>query len=362
MKTVLQITAYYPPHLGGVERVARALAEKLAERREVEVLTSAVGSKAGTESSGGVRVRRCRAIEAAHTPVAPGLFAALIRAPRGSVWHLHCAQAVIAEQVMFAALLRRQKYIFHFHLDVGVSGPLGRLLPFYKKHFFGRALRAAAGVIVLTREQAEFVQRVYRIEQSRVHVVPNGIAAEFFGQPRRRTDAETPLRLLYVGRLEAQKNVARLLDAMSLVQEKIELRIVGDGSLRAELEEHAARLGLNVEFAGSLYGDELLRAYAEADAFVLPSDREGMALVALEAMAAGLPVVATDVPGNRELLDGLGVLADPEPSALARALDSVAADAQLSHEVAERCASAARAYSWDVVADLVERVYDEVYA
>ena len=82
MKSVLQITAYYPPHLGGVERVARALAETLAERREVEVLTSAVGAKAGTESSGGVRVRRCRAIEVAHAPISPGLFAALIRAPR----------------------------------------------------------------------------------------------------------------------------------------------------------------------------------------------------------------------------------------------------------------------------------------
>ena len=311
-KSVLQITAYYPPHLGGVERVAQALAEELAGRREVEVLTSAVGAEAGAEPTGGPRIRRFRAVEVAHAPIAPGLFTALLRAPRGSVWHLHCAQAVIAEQVMLAALLRRQKYVFHFHLDVGVSGPLGRLLPFYKRHFLGRAMRAAAGVIVLTNEQAEFVQRTYRIEPSRVHVVPNGISAEYFREPRRPGDAAgRPLRLLYVGRLETQKNVARLLDAMSLTREKIELLIVGDGSLRAELERRATRLGLGVEFAGSLYGDDLLRAYAEADAFVLPSDREGMALAALEAMASGLPVVATDVPGNRELLDGRGVLAAP---------------------------------------------------
>ena len=52
----------------------------------------------------------------------------------------------------------------------------------------------------------------------------------------------------------------------------------------------------------------------------------------------------------------------PEPAALARAVDELAADAQLRYEVAERCATAAHAYSWDAVADMVERVYDEVYA
>jgi glycosyltransferase involved in cell wall biosynthesis len=137
---------------------------------------------------------------------------------------------------------------------------------------------------------------------------------------------------------------------------------VGDGALRGDLERRAAALGLSVEFAGSLFGDDLLRAYAQADAFVLPSDREGMALVALEAMAAGLPVIATDVPGNSELVSGRGLLAAPEPAALAEALDRVAADPEFRFELARRCSAAARAYSWDVVADEVERVYREVYA
>ena len=366
-RRVMHIAAYYPPHLGGVERVAQALAQTLAERREVEVITTALGSDESTgPAKGAVRVRRFRAAEVAHTPISWGLFAALLTAKRDAIWHLHCAQALIAEQVMIAARLRRQKYLLHFHLDVDSSGPLGRLLPLYKKHIFARAMRAAAAVIVLTPAQAAFVEREYRVPAERIHVVPNGVGREYFIPARRsRSDEGLPetgaLRLLFVGRLEVQKNVARLIDALALVKEKVQLRIVGDGALRAQLEQRAAASGLPVQFAGALHGEDLLRTYAEADAFVLPSDREGMALVALEAMAAGLPVIATDVPGNAELIAGRGLLAAPDPAALAEAIDAVAADRELRAELARRCADAASEYAWDAVADRVERIYDEVY-
>jgi glycosyltransferase involved in cell wall biosynthesis len=373
-RRVLHLAAYYPPHLGGVERVAQALAESLAARREVDVITTALGADASPGShrepqsdsrSGAVRVNRYKAVEIAHTPVSWGLFTALLKADRGAVWHLHCAQALIAEQVMIAARLRRQKYLLHFHLDVGVSGPLGRLLPLYKKYVFARAVRAAAGVIVLTAAQASFVQEVYRVPADRIHVVPNGVADRYFRTPRRSpgsgSDKPRPLRLLFVGRLEVQKNVARLIDALALVTEDVQLRVVGDGSLRPELERLAAAAAAPVEFAGALDGEDLLRAYAGADVFVLPSDREGMALVALEAMAAGLPVIATDVPGNTELIAGRGLLADPDPAALAEAIDTLAADPELRAELARRCAAAVRDYSWDAIADRVEQIYDEVY-
>jgi glycosyltransferase involved in cell wall biosynthesis len=375
-RRVLQITPYYPPHLGGMERVAEALAGKLAERREVEVFTTALGGTPSVVQPSAVvqpsvvqpsvvdvspRVHRFPAAEVAHTPVSWRIFAALLRTPRGAVWHLHCAHALIAEQVMVAARLRGQKYLLHFHLDVGASGPLGRLLPFYKKHFFARAARAAAVVIVLTESQAEFIERAYRVPRDRIRVVPNGVAQRYFGAPR-RSGGDRPLQLLFVGRLEVQKNVARLIEALGLATEKIELRVVGEGPLRGELEQRASSLGVSVEFAGSLFDDDLLRAYEQADAFVMPSDHEGMPLAVLEAMASGLPVVATDVPGNRELVAGRGLLAAPEPAELAAALDRVAADAGFRSTLAEQCSAAAGAYSWDAVADRVELIYREVYS
>ncbi|MPY58701.1 glycosyltransferase family 4 protein [Streptomyces spongiae] len=362
-RTVLQITPYYPPHLGGLERVVEHLADQLGQRHDVRVVTTALGADGAPRrfGDGQVTVRRHRAVEFAHTALAPGLPVSLWRAPRGAVLHLHCAHALMPELVALTARLRRQRFLLHFHLDVDASGRFGRLLPAYKKHVFGRALRTADGVIVLTEAQGTFVKQTYGVPAERVFVVPNGVAPGYF-MPVREA-AQRPLRLLYVGRLSAQKNVARLLEAMSLLREPVRLRIVGDGELREKLQARAAELGLkDVEFSGGLLGADLVRAYRDADAFVLPSEKEGMPLVVLEAMAAALPVIATDVPGTTELLDGVGLLADPDPAALAAAIDSVAADPGLRLRLARRSAAAAPGYSWEAVAARVERVYDDVYA
>jgi glycosyltransferase involved in cell wall biosynthesis len=366
---VLQISPYYPPHLGGVERVAQALAETLARRREVEVLTTAIPAAGGgspasaaTSAARPVPVRRFRALELAGTPVSPGIFAALLREPRGSVWHVHCCSALIPEQVMLAAWLRRRRYVLHFHADVAPSGPLGRLLPAYKKHAFGRAVRAAARVLVLSGDQAAFVERTYQVPAGRISVVPKGVAEAQFREPRPARADGGALKVLYVGRLGVEKNVGRLIDAVSLAQQDVQLRVVGDGPQRAELIRRAAQAGVEVEFSGPLYGAALDLAYEQADLFVLPSDGEGMPMAVLEAMAAGLPVLATDVPGTRELVRGRGSLVAPEAAALAAGLDELAADAPLRTRLARQCAEAARDYSWEASADLVERIYDEVGA
>ncbi|WP_330455740.1 glycosyltransferase family 4 protein [Streptomyces sp. NBC_00820] len=363
MSTVVQITPYYPPHLGGLERVVESLAAGLAERHDVRVLTTGIGAEGAARLSreGAVRVVRHRSVELAHTPVAPGMVRSLLRAPRGAVLHLHSAHALLPELVALLARLRGQRFVLHFHLDVDASGRLGWLLPAYKRQVFGRALRAAAGVLVLTEAQRDFVTGTYGVAREKVFVVPNGVGARYF-MPVRET-GQGPLDLLYVGRLSSQKRVDRLLDAMALVRRPVRLRIVGDGEDGAALRARAERLGLdNVVFDGPRLGDELIEAYARADAFVLPSDKEGMPLVALEAMAASLPVIATRVPGSTELLDGVGLLAAPEPDALAAAIDSVAADPRLRRRLGEQSAASAREHTWDAVVRQVEGVYRTVFA
>lgn len=358
MRTVVQITPYYPPHLGGLERVVSHLSRRLAERHDVRVLTTALGAVGppGTAREDGVVVHRHRAVEVAHTAIAPGLAAQLARLPRDAVLHLHCAHALLPEIVALTSRLRGTRFLLHFHLDVDASGRLGSLLPHYKRHVFGRVLRSAAAVIALTEAQAAFLADTYRVPPERVHVVPNGVDESYF-LPLREPGSG-PLNLLYVGRLSAQKNVPRLLDAMALLRQDVRLRIIGDGELRGSLEDRATRLELrNVEFSGGLLGEELVKAYADADAFVLPSDKEGMPLVILEAMAAALPVVATDVPGTRELVRGTGLLAAPESAALAAAIDAVAADPELRSRLGRASAEHSRSYAWDTVARQVEDVY-----
>jgi phosphatidylinositol alpha-mannosyltransferase len=370
-RRVVQVTPNYPPLLGGVERVVQILATRLAARNDVSVVTTgnkADGAPRRAVEEGGVKVRRHRALTVAHTSLAPGLFGSLLRIRRGTVIHLHCATAVVPEQVWLSARLRGLRYLLHFHMEVDASGPLGRLLPFYKTHLFGRVVRGAAGVIVLTESQRDFLAERYGVDPAKVYVVPNGVAEEYFLPPRVPSagpatgSGSDPLRLLFVGRLDVQKNVARLLDALARLAEPVRLRLVGDGDLRRDLQAQATRLGLDdrVEFVGRKHGEDLVKEYADADLFVLPSDREGMALVVLEAMAAGLPVLATAVPGNIETVEGAGVLVEPTPQALAAGIDSLARDRSALAPLAAAGAARVADSRWDRVVSAIEDVYEQV--
>ncbi|NUP49714.1 MAG: glycosyltransferase family 4 protein [Catenulispora sp.] len=379
-RRIVQVTPNYPPLLGGVERVVQILATRLAARNDVSVVTTdnkADGAPRRAVEAGGVKVRRHRSLTVAHTSLAPGMFGSLLRIRRGTVIHLHCATAVVPEQVWVSARLRGLRYLLHFHMEVDASGPLGRLLPFYKTHLFGRVVRGAAGVIVLTESQRGFLAERYGVDPAKVHVVPNGVAEEYFLPPRVPSEESAtglaapigptgagpdPLRLLFVGRLDVQKNVARLLDAIARVTEPVRLRLVGDGDLAADLKAQAARLGLDdrVEFVGRKHGEDLVKEYADAELFVLPSDREGMALVVLEAMAAGVPVLATAVPGNIETVEGAGRLAEPTPHALAAAIDDLARDRSALAALAASGAARVADSRWDRVVSAIEDVYEQV--
>lgn len=364
--TVVHVTPFYPPRLGGVERVAQCVAELLAERHDVQVITTRSGSGGAPtrQREGRVLVRRHRAREIAHTPVSVGVVLDLLALPRNAIVHAHIAHAFFAEVVWLTSLVRRRSFVIHFHLDVDASGPFGRLLPVYKRYVLGPVLRRAGAVIALSASQAEFLQRQYRVLPENVIVIPNGVDSSFYqdrGPGEGARSADAPMRLLFVGRLDAQKNVIRLLDAMRRVSTPVELVIVGDGEQRALVETHLAAAGMeNVQMVGARRGTALLDWYAWADAFVLPSDKEGMPLVLLEAMASGLAVIATDVPGTRELVEGVGLLADPDADSLGDAIERVASDEALRARLASQAVRRARDHSWAQQISTLERVYNRV--
>jgi glycosyltransferase involved in cell wall biosynthesis len=107
--------------------------------------------------------------------------------------------------------------------------------------------------------------------------------------------ASSPLRLLFVGRLEHIKGLPILLEAMEALGDIVELSVVGEGSLKHSLEQTARTKSLPVRFWGTVQGAALVKLYQEHDVFVLPSLSEGFPLTLLEAAAAGLAVVASHV-------------------------------------------------------------------
>jgi glycosyltransferase involved in cell wall biosynthesis len=363
---IVHIVPCYPPHLGGMENVASSIAEEFSKTGQVEVLTTNCGARQAprVERMGGLTIRRLRALEISSLPVAPGIFFHALRFPSRYIAHVHIAQALIPEMAWIARRLRGGKFVAHFHLDVAPSSPLGRIFfVWYKQRVLGRTLRAAAKVITFSAEQAEFLENTYQVKSENLAIVPNGVGPEFVPALRGDVPVDRPLRVLYVGRLSKQKALPRLVHALAAMTQPVEALLVGEGDERSDIDDLIRRYRLdNVRLPGRRQGSELVATYQWADVFVLPSDREGMPLVALEAMACGLPVVATDVVGNRELLSGIGILVKPDSAALATALDQVAEDEVLRSELSQRSIAAAENYTVERTMERLRAVYAEVAA
>jgi glycosyltransferase involved in cell wall biosynthesis len=198
-------------------------------------------------------------------------------------------------------------------------------------------LRHAAAVIVTTEELRTRAARVAR----RVDLIPNGVDTQLF-VPRPVTVRMGRPRILYVGRLSAEKNLSAVLTSMACLATGATFVVAGAGPLRESLEGRAKELGVSVDFQGVVEQTKLPAIYAEADVFVLASFTEGHPKVLLEAMACGLPCVVSDCAGNRSLVThGLtGLLFDPrDPRQLADRLRQVLDD----HDLGRRLGQAARA-------------------
>lgn len=211
--------------------------------------------------------------------------------------------------------------------------------------------RSADAVVAPSRVTLGELERDYGVKGRR-EVIYNGIAVDSglgaalsAAAASRPAERERPT-VLYVGRLRTRKAVAVLLMAFKTVKEKLpsaRLVIVGDGEqlgMLARLREH---LGLDGEhavvFAGKVDRQRLAVYYQAADVYCLPSLYEGFPLAILEAMAAGLPVVATRVSGNPEAVvdEETGLLVDPERAGdLADALLSLLEDLPRAREMGER--------------------------
>ena len=133
------------------------------------------------------------------------------------------------------------------------------------------------------------------------------------------------------------------------MQTSVFLDIVGEGELRENIEALIQKYKLqNVKLHGKKTGKELIELYNSADIFVLPSLKEGVSLSMLEALATGLPVVASDLPEIRQILGECGVLIqEPNATNYARALDTLLSNRETLLHLGTLAVQKARSYSWD---------------
>ena len=177
-----------------------------------------------------------------------------------------------------------------------------RLVRWLFTQFLVVLLKTAGMVFTLDEESRQqylkYTNHVFLAENS--IVLPEGVPD--------RTACREPVRLLFVGRLSAVKQIGRILEAVELLQGKASLTIVGDGEARRDLEQQIRerRLEGSVKMAGACRPEQMRQYYLDSDILVLNSSAEGKPMVLLEAMSYGLPVVTTPVGGIPELVrDGV---------------------------------------------------------
>lgn len=359
---VLALNYEFPPLGGGAGNATANICRQLVQMGcTVEVLTARFGDLPAREDRDGYVVHRVRAWRR--------------RLDRSSPAEM--ASFTIAAALPTLALAKRfQPDILHVYFGMP-TGPLGRLVrlvtgtpyllslrggdvPGFLPGLLGkfhRALaplnrwvwRGASSIVANSEGLRELAQAQMGLS---VEMAPNGVDVEVF-KPDWRGTSPHPTRILFVGRLvEEQKGVRFLLRALADLDCAAELEVVGSGPGEALLRETANGLGLNgrVRFPGWVPREEMPNRYAEADVFVFPSFEEGMPNVVLEAMASGLPIVATDIYAHRGLVkDGKNGFLVPAGDAggIRTALEALAGDATLREAMGQASRAMAVEYSWE---------------
>jgi glycosyltransferase involved in cell wall biosynthesis len=278
--------------------------------------------------------------------------AAVLRAWRRDGWRPDVIHAHVFEAGFPAVLLGRRlgvPVVVSEHFTAFQRG----LVTGYDRFVARAAFRGAALVCPVSEDLRRQLERVE--PRARYRVVPNPVDTTVFHPGARSRGGE--IRLLNVGALAEKKRHADLLDAVALLRARglpVTLDVVGDGELAAEL---AARAGEGVRLLGARPPAEVAELMRAADLFVLPSRFENLPVVLLEALASGLPVVATAVGGVPEIVDAAaGRLVSPGgPAALA---DAIADAAGRTFDRAALARRARERYSLEAVG----AAWDEIYA
>jgi rhamnosyl/mannosyltransferase len=373
---ILHIYKDYPPILGGIENHVRLLAEAQALRghRVTVLVTNPAGRRTAITDEGGVRVvRAARLGTVVSTPLSLALPQQLSRI-RPDLVHLHFPYPV--GEVSQWVMRRGRATVLTYHSDVVRQRTIMR---FYRSVLV-RVLAGVDAIIVGSppMQESSYLQ-AYR---DKLHLIPYGIPLARFQEPPTpdilarlhssygdaldRSRAPGGCLLLFVGRLRYYKGLDHLIRALPGIPAR--LLVVGIGPMEEEWKALAADAGVGDKIAwlGEAPDADLPAIYHLVDLFVLPASHssEAFGLVQVEAMAAGLPVVCTELGTGTSYVnqDGLtGLVVPPaDPFALRDAVNRLIADPDLRQSMGAAARARASTFGLDSMVDKVLALYEDV--
>lgn len=332
---ILHLGKLYYPDLGGIESVTRSLAEgAVSKGHKCSVVCFTERASDSIETLAGVSVHRTVSrLTIASQPLSFKYFLLSGRLCREhDVVHLHAPNLL---GMLAALIFSRQKLVLHWHSDILNKGLLGKLV---KPVEYLCAIKAK--VIIATSNAYVGHSSILKTFKKKVSVVPLGTDVNQLRTIHKLRSRKT---ILAVGRLVEYKGFNYLLKAFAQCEFDADLIIVGSGPEEGNLKLLASQLKIDnlVDFRGSIDNEELSKLFCSSHMFCLPSinKSEAFGVVLLEAMAAGLPIISSDVKGsgmswvNKHMTSGIKVQ-PRDIKGLSMALDLLLRNDELRNKLA----------------------------
>ena len=352
---VCQVCQRYYPYIGGVETHVKEISKRLVQRGiEVEVLTTDPSGKLqGTEIVDNVLVRRFRSFapnEAYY--FSPKLEQYLCEEYKSfDIVHAHNYNAFPSLHAVRAKKTDRFVFTPHYH---ATGHTFARRMFHIPYRLLGKQTFEKADRIICVSEYEKcLVLKGFRVEKSRIVMIPNGIN---IAEIRRYTKRSKRGRIiLCVGRLEKYKGVQYLIQVLASLSADIQLQIVGSGPYQSNLLKLATRLGLEdrIKFFHNLSQNELFQKYADADLFALLSNHEAYGIVVAEALCSGVPCIVANTSALSEWIDEKNCFGVNYPIDIQRLHD-------LAKDVMGKKVEMPKIIDWNEVTDRVSNVYKDV--
>lgn len=385
---IAHIVSSYPPYYGGMGNVVLQIVNELGKRgHEVEVLTPLYGALPASKEEFQPEEQKQMEYARRFTPSIHYGKAARIpqvkeELDRFDLVHLHYPFFGTANMVRrWKRRNPRKPLVITYHMDTRGLGWQGLIFRYYARFWMPKILGSAERLFAssfdyLLESQAG---EMYQMQKHKWMELPFGVDIDRF-QPREKSIAlanefgldPNKATLLFVGGMDQGhyfKGIPVLLSAARILYANdfpFQLILVGEGGLRSDFEARARAYGLadTVRFAGGVDDAVLPDFYNLADLCVLPSIHRGEAfgMVLLEAMASGVPVIASDLPGVRTVAKDGGMTVLPNsPEDLAEAIVGYFSPANNQDEWRRRARIAAETkYAWGPIIDQLEGVYREL--
>lgn len=351
---ILHVSPRYFPYIGGLEEHVRNICERLASRYEVTVFTTDPSGKLPKhEEINGVNVKRFKT----WAPNEAYYFSKDIKEALGKhsnsfdIVHAHSYHAIPA---YYAAQTKSKNKLFftpHYH---GKGHTFFRSLLHLPYRFFGKKIFEKSDMIIcVSSYEKGLIEKRFKISEDKIAVIPNGVNKEEFKNLKKiEKDYKT---ILCVGRVEKYKGMQYLVQVMPKLNENIVLEIIGQGPYKKNLISLAKKLKVRnrVKFYQNLPRSQLLRKYAEADIFVLPSKYEAYGISVAEAMCAGTPCIVANTSALSEWIDNKNCFGIDYPIDLDELADLILS-------VIGRKVSSVKVLDWNDVVDKLANVYENL--